>query len=171
MTRVRGELRTWPTGDATRPPRPGFGPLGPCDPVFEGGPNLTDPVALEPVLDGAHIVGDPNSFPHGLWCNVFRSVADQPQPRAPLTDAGVVMAAGPVPGFDHVENVAIDVPGDGPSFVTVDEPRGALELLGTIEGYVAHSDDDGRTWTKVPGSPWWGSWTPRWSARCSWRRP
>lgn len=218
----------------------GFGPLGPCDPVFEGGPNLTDPVALEPVLDGAHIVGDPNYhpsmgdlwmstwddddrlfltwgdgtgfahgypttypdhqddgpvsvackadpyragdpdyFPHGLWCNVFRSVADQPQPRAPLTDAGVAMATGPVPGFDHVENVAIDVPGDGPSFVTVDEPPGSLELLGTndkpssllfadgrlylaghhpagapVEGYVAHSDDDGRTWTRVPGSPW-----------------
>lgn len=60
----------------------GFGATGPCDPVFEGGPNLKDPqaaVATEPaspspdaggsVIRDARIAGDPISYPAfgDLW--------------------------------------------------------------------------------------------------------
>lgn len=64
----------------------GFGPEGPCDPVFEGGPNLKDPEALAPtntsspgpdeagiVISNARVVGDPvyYSTMGDLWMSTW----------------------------------------------------------------------------------------------------
>jgi parallel beta-helix repeat protein len=121
--------------------------------------------------------GEEDYFPCWLWCNINGCDAVQNHPTAALTDAGVLAFAGPVPGFTDVSNVAIDVPTGEPFFLA--GPDGSLEFTGRndkpssllfyngrlylaghspagspVMGYLAYSDDYGRTWTEVPGSPW-----------------
>ncbi|MGD2105946.1 MAG: right-handed parallel beta-helix repeat-containing protein, partial [Anaerolineae bacterium] len=51
----------------------GFGPEGPCDPIFEGGPNLKDPQTSGVVIRDARIVGDPIYYPSfgDLWMSTW----------------------------------------------------------------------------------------------------
>jgi parallel beta-helix repeat protein len=212
----------------------GFGAQGPCDPVFEGGPNLKDPanaqgaevsggvrvVSAEVVEDalvtfprfgdlwmntwaendnvymsfGDGTAGDcfpvcepqsgcqPPDPGFDLWCATFdctQSCVEQCQ----MTDAGLLELSGEVPEFSGCEAsrsclVSTHVPSQPTGWACDpssrdDKPSSLLALDGKIVwsghvwthsdegervtyGYLAWSEDDGRTWTEVPDSPWQG---------------
>lgn len=116
-------------------------------------------------------------FPCWLWCNVTNCDPAQSYLPTALTDAGVMAFSGPLPEFDNVENISIDVPTGEPFFLSDsggnldvtgrnDKPSSLLFYNGRLYfaghspagfpviGYLAYSEDYGRTWIEVPNSPW-----------------
>jgi len=122
----------------------------------------------------------------GFWKQFCRTL-DCQTPSAcyrlcPFTDSGLIALSGPVPDFAKTECaqagdciVSRDLPTPGalpfpPNYVSKNDKCASLLSLGKRlyyagftpnvdphEGYVALSDDHGRTWTKVMGSPWTGA--------------
>jgi parallel beta-helix repeat protein len=118
-------------------------------------------------------------FPCWLWCNVTNCDPNLSYPPAALTDAGLLAFSGPLPDFEDVVNISVDIPDGEPFFTSLpageldidfgvrnDKPssilfyNGRLYLAGhspaglPVMGYLAYSDDYGRNWTEVPNSPW-----------------
>ncbi len=116
-------------------------------------------------------------FPCWLWCNVTNCDPVQNYSPTALTDAGVMAFSGPLPEFEDAENISIDVPTGEPFFLSDsggnlditgrnDKPSSLLYYNGRLYfaghspagfpviGYLAYSEDYGRTWIEVPDSPW-----------------
>ncbi len=118
------------------------------------------------VSPGLYTVADKNNE----YCEVF-SCAD-PLPLCQYTPAGLVRLSGDVPDFAPCDGadqcvVSRHLPyGDMSVFENSDKPSSVVSVSGRMYmpmhyppgkptlGYLAYSDDTGRTWTKVPNSPW-----------------
>ncbi|RME59838.1 MAG: DUF4185 domain-containing protein [Candidatus Dadabacteria bacterium] len=90
----------------------------------------------------------------------------------PYTPAGLVALSGSAPNFKHCPEetgciVSRNLPYlDETAFLKSDKPSSLISISGRLvahlhyppgtvtNGYIAYSDDHGKTWTVVPGSPW-----------------
>ncbi len=104
------------------------------------------------------------------YCEVFG--CEEPLPLCPYTPAGLLALSGEPPTFEPCEGpdqcvVGRHIPyGDYRVFLQSDKPSSVLAVEerlymamhappGQVNvGYLAYSDDGGRTWQRVPGSPW-----------------
>ena len=118
------------------------------------------------VSPGLYTVADKDNE----YCEVFG--CEEPLPLCPYTPAGLVELRGPVPEFDDCPGpdqcvVSRHIPyGDYTVFDHSDKPSSLVFANGRLyatmhyppgevrQGYLAYSDDYGRTWAIVPGSPW-----------------
>ena len=125
--------------------------------------------AYTEVAPGRYVPDDPES---NEYCEVFG--CDQPRPLCPYTPAGLVRLSGDLPAVQPCDGadqcvVARHLPyGDLRVFEDSDKPSSLVALgdrmvmgmhapPGEAEfGYLAVSDDGGRTWVKLEGSPWTG---------------
>ncbi len=116
---------------------------------------------------GRYVPEDPES---NEYCEVFG--CDQARPLCPYTPAGLVRLQGRFPTVEPCDGpdqcvVGRHLPyGDLRVFEASDKPSSLLAVGDRIYaamhappgeaevGYLAFSDDGGRTWTKVEGSPW-----------------
>lgn len=118
------------------------------------------------VSPGLYRVKDPDNE----YCEVFG--CEDPLPLCPYTPAGLIELRGPVPDFAPCRGpdqcvVSRHLPyGDLRAFEGSDKPSSLIFLRGRLyaamhfppgepeRGYVASSDDHGRHWTRIQGSPW-----------------
>ena len=109
--------------------------------------------------------------PDNEYCQVFGECS-QCRPQCLYTPVGLVELTGPVPDFAPCDGsdqcvVSRHIPyGDLRVYQHSDKPSSLLFLDGQLimplhyppgeptQGYLAYSDDYGRTWTQVEGSPW-----------------
>jgi len=136
--------------------------------LLPGEPDEFD-AQYEQVTPDRYVPADPAS---NEYCQVFG--CETPRPLCQYTPVGIVRLVDPLPdvrpcpGPDQCV-VARHVPyGDLRVFEASDKPSSLLAVgdrmyaamhapAGTADvGYLAFSDDLGRTWTKVDGSPWSG---------------
>ncbi len=121
------------------------------------------------VAPGRFLPDDPDS---NEYCEVFG--CDQALPLCPYTPAGLVRLDGRLPDIETCDGpdqcvVARHLPyGDLRVFEASDKPSSLLAVGDRLYaamhappgeadvGYVAVSEDGGRTWRKVEGSPWTG---------------
>jgi hypothetical protein len=138
------------------------------------------PGATQPSPGCFHIPPAPPATTDPLWglfCRTFDcSTATACYPISHFTDSGLVTLSGSVPNFDSCPSagclVATDLPGTPipPGLSRSDDKVSSLLYFGgklyyaghdpsvtPYEGYVAVSSDKGKTWSKVPGTPWTGS--------------
>jgi hypothetical protein len=118
------------------------------------------------VSPGLYTVPDENNE----YCEVFG--CEEPLPLCQYTPAGLLSLSGDPPDFELCDDpdqcvVSRHIPyGNYDVFANSDKPSSILAVNGRIYmpmhyppgdaevGYIAYSDDDGRTWTQIPGSPW-----------------
>ena len=118
------------------------------------------------VAPGLYTVPDENNE----YCEVFG--CQEPLPLCQYTPAGLLALSGPVPDFEPCDGpdqcvVGRHIPyGDYAVFEHSDKPSSLLAVGDRLYmamhyppgdatyGYMAYSDDRGRTWTQVPDSPW-----------------
>lgn len=131
-------------------------------------PDEFDTAYLE-VSPGLFTVADKDNE----YCEVFG--CEEPLPLCPYTPAGLVELRGPVPEFEDCPGpdqcvVSRHIPyGDLTAFEHSDKPSSLVFVNGRLyaamhyppgqvtSGYLAYSDDYGRTWNVAPGSPWKGN--------------
>ena len=118
------------------------------------------------VSPGLYTVADKNNE----YCEVFS--CDAPLPLCQYTPAGLVRLSGNVPRFAPCDGpdqcvVSRHLPyGDMSVIENSDKPSSVVSVSGRMYmpmhyppgkptlGYLAYSDDNGRTWQKIPNSPW-----------------
>ncbi|HEC23292.1 MAG TPA: DUF4185 domain-containing protein [Chloroflexi bacterium] len=104
------------------------------------------------------------------YCEVFG--CERCLPLCQYTPAGLIRLSGPVPDFAPCEGpdqcvISRHIPyGDLTVFENSDKPSSLIFIAGRMympmhyppgeptSGYIAYSDDYGRTWEQVPDSPW-----------------
>lgn len=118
------------------------------------------------VSPGLYTVEDKNNE----YCEVFG--CEEPLPLCQYTPAGLLSLSGEPPDFELCDGpdqcvVSRHIPyGNYDVFVNSDKPSSILAVNGRFYmpmhyppgdaevGYIAYSDDNGRTWTQIPDSTW-----------------
>ncbi len=136
--------------------------------LLVGEPDEFD-AAYKEVRPGWFKVKDPRGDA-AEWCEIYD--CSKAYRQAPYTPAGMVRLEGPVPDFklrggQHQDVVARHIPyGDLTAFEQMDKPS-SLVAVGPrfyahmhyppgepVYGYTAWSDNHGKTWHAIDGSPW-----------------